>query len=260
MEQLADTHAHLCDRAFAVDLPEVLARARGAGVRKIVAVGEDLEDARANLDLAERFPDLILPAAGLFPTILDLDLVARLECFIRRHSDRLAAIGEVGLDRWKVKDEAERSIQKQIFSGFVDLACQLDLPLNVHSRSAGKHAIQVLLDRGAERVQLHAFDGRAASALPAVEAGFLFSVPPSVVRSAQKQKLVKRLPLESLMLETDSPVLGPDPKLRNEPANARLSLSAIAEIKGVSATEVAERLWENSVRLYGSRIAEGLGE
>ena len=95
------------------------------------------------------------------------------------------------------------------------------------------------------------FDGRAANAMPAVEAGFFFSVPPSVVRSPQKQKLVRRLPLTSLLVETDSPVLGPEPGVRNEPANVRISVGAIAQLKGVSEDEVVEAVEENQRRLFG---------
>ena len=87
--------------------------------------------------------------------------------------------------------------------------------------------------------------------LPAVEAGYFFSVPPSIVRSRQKQKLVARLPLSCLLLETDSPVLGPERDGRNEPANVRISLDQIAEIKGLDSDEVAAAVTENTRRLYG---------
>ena len=86
--------------------------------------------------------------------------------------------------------------------------------------------------------------------MPAVEAGFFFSIPPSVIRSEQKQKLVARLPLSCLLIETDSPVLGPYPKERNEPANAVVAVKAIAEIKGKKEEEVIEIVAENQKRLY----------
>ena len=157
----------------------------------------------------------------------------------------------MGLDYWITKDEAQREIQREIFRSFIDLSKELSLPLNVHSRSAGRHAVDLLFESAAEKDQLHAFDGRAAAALPAVEAGFFFSIPPSIVRSEQKRKLVRKLPLSCLLVETDSPVLGPVPQERNEPANALVSIKAVAEIKGIAEAETAEAIQENILRLYG---------
>jgi TatD DNase family protein len=247
---LVDAHAHLGDTVFDGDRDAVLERAREAGVAAVVLVGETLADARRNLELAERHP-LLRPCAGLYPTYLDRSQAREVEALIRAERHRLVAIGEVGLDRWKVQDSAELEVQREIFAGFVELSKELDLPLNVHSRSAGHHAIELLLEHGAERVLLHAFDGRPSKAMPAVEAGYFFSVPPSIVRSPQKQRLVKQLPLSCLLLETDSPVLGPDPARRNEPANVRVSLRAIAEIKGVAEQAVAEATAQNARRLFG---------
>jgi TatD DNase family protein len=247
--RLVDTHAHLGDPVFDPDREDVLRRAREAGVAAVITVGETLADARRNLELAGRHPEMV-PAAGLYPTHLDLEHARELEAWIRDHRQRLAAIGEVGLDYWKVADEPGRELQRAIFARFVALSRELDLPLNVHSRSAGRDTVEFLLHHGARRVQLHAFDGRPHSALPAVAAGYYFSVPPSVVRSAQKQKLVRRLPLSCLLLETDSPVLGADPAVRNEPAAARVALRAIAELKGLTEEEVAAAVAENTRRLY----------
>ena len=87
-----------------------------------------------------------------------------------------------------------------------------------------------------------------------VGAGFFFSIPPSVVRSRQKQKLVKHLPLSCLLVETDSPVLGPDPKQRNEPANITFAIKAIMELKSVAEDEVLEAVGANTRRLYGNII------
>jgi len=250
---LVDCHAHLCDPAFDDDRVAVLRRAREAGVAAVVTVGETLADARRNLELARTHSEL-RPAAGLCPTYLDLDQTTAVLAWIREHHDRIVAVGEVGLDRWKVRSPADLEVQREIFLRHVRLAIELDLPLNVHSRSAARQAIELLLGEGARRVQLHAFDGRAATALPALEAGFLFSIPPSIVRSAQKQKLVRRLPLCSILLETDSPVLAAVPGERNEPAHLRVALAAVAELKGVAEQLVAEAVAENVRRLYGPRV------
>jgi TatD DNase family protein len=250
MSFLVDTHAHLCDPVFDADLSLVLQKAEAAGIEAVIAVGENMKDAVKNLEIAAR-NQMVRPAAGLYPTVLNLDLAAQLRDFIRTHQDQLIAIGEVGLDYWVVKNEPEREIQREIFRGFIELSKELGLPLNVHSRSAGRHAVDLLLETAAAKVQLHAFDGKFGAALPAVEAGYFFSIPPSVVRSEQKQKLVRNLPLSCLLVETDSPVLGPAPQERNEPANAFIAVQAIAELKGVSETEVMEAVAENTRRLYG---------
>ncbi len=247
---LVDTHAHICDPCFDQDRDEVLERARKAGVEAIIAVGENLEDAQKNLELAKKH-SMLKPAAGLYPTYIDLDLADRMAAFIRQQCSHLVAIGEVGLDYWVVKQDTEKERQKEIFKLFIKLAGELNLPLNVHSRSAGRQAIALLLESGAARVQLHAFDGKAATALPAAEAGYFFSIPPSVIRSRQKQKLVRHLPLSCLLTETDSPVLGPSPTERNEPANIRQSVKAIAGLKNIHEKDVIAAVLENTQRLYG---------
>jgi len=252
MTGITDTHAHICDSVFDADRSAVLENAQKTGVSSIIAVGENLEDAEKNLELSDKYP-IILPAAGLFPTILDSKQAAGIYDYIRHHADRIAAIGEVGLDYWKIQEESDREVQREIFRGFIDLSLQLDIPLNVHSRSAGRHAIEFLLKHSATRVQLHAFDGKSSSALAGLEAGYYFSIPPSIVRSAQKQKLVRKLPLSRILIETDSPVLGPEPGSRNEPANVSLVVHAIAELKNLREEEVVEAAAENTYSLYGGK-------
>lgn len=249
LTHLIDVHAHLADAAFDADRSEVLARARAVGVGAVVTVGETLADARKILALADVHPE-IRPAIGLYPTYLDAAQADEIINLIREHRPRLAAIGEVGLDHWKVQDDEGRKLQREIFSRFIDLSLELDLPLNVHSRSAGRAAIELLLAKGARRVLLHAFDGKASAALPAVEAGFFFSIPPSVVRSEQKRKLVKVLPLSAILLETDSPVLGAVAGERNEPANLIIALKAVAEIKGMGEEEVRKVVLLNQVAFF----------
>jgi len=227
---LIDTHAHMCDSVFDSDLPEVLERARACGVSAILCVSENLSEAERNVELGRRYP-MLLPAAGLAPSMADRTQADRVSSFIRREQSMLRAIGEVGLDFWMAKEEHARDLQREVFQLFIDLAVELDLPLNVHSRSAGRKVIDLLIRRGAKRVQLHAFDGKASSALPAVEAGYFFSIPPSVVRSI-------------------SPVLGPTRGVRNEPANVIVSLDTLATIKSVRKEEVIEAVTRNARMLY----------
>jgi len=247
---IIDTHTHLYDPVFEQDIDAVLDRAQKEGVGAVISVSENLSDAQKNLQLAARFPQ-IKPAAGLYPTILDIEQAAVIRELIRQNRSTFVAIGEVGLDYWKVKEEKDRVIQKDIFNRFIQLSLEQDLPLNVHSRSAGRHAIALLVAEKAHKVQLHAFDGKASTARPGVDAGYFFSIPTSIVRSRQKQKLVRYLPLDCLLVETDSPVLGPIAQDRNEPANIISALDALCDLKKVKKSQLIDIIYQNTCRLYG---------
>ncbi len=242
-----DCHAHLALPDFDRDRTEVLRRARRAGVEKILVVAEDHADSLRVLEVCGRHPDMLLPCVGLHPDRFAEDEPAppsreEIEAvcdLARQHRARLAAVGEVGLDYWRVKSKERRELQRGCLRRMAALAAELDLPLNVHARSAGRHAIGLLADCGARRVLMHAFDGKAGYAVEAARLfGWLFSIPPSVVRSRQKQKLARALPLEHLALESDSPVLGPDPSMRNEPANLAVTVRCLADLKQTHPAEL----------------------
>ena len=137
---IIDTHTHLCDSVFDADLDQVLERARASGVGSIILVGEDLQDAHRNLELAKQVP-MLKPAAGLYPGILDRGQATALTDFIQENRKDLVAIGEVGLDHWIVKTSEEKALQQSIFRAFIHLSREVDLPLNVHSRSAGRKVV-----------------------------------------------------------------------------------------------------------------------
>lgn len=260
---MIDCHTHLTSAEFDADRAAVLERARQAGITHIAIVGQDAAEnhqvlAAAREAAARGARPRLLPFLGLHPdrfadgrppvTPAEVEAVC---AEIRARRGEIAGIGEVGLDYWRCREEERRALQREAFGRLVRLALELELPLNVHSRSAGHHAIDFLLQHGARRVLMHAFDGKAGHALKGAEAGFVFSIPPSIVRSEQKRKLVRALPLAALALETDSPVLGADPAARNEPANVRIALAAIAEIKGISLPEAARATTAAARRVLG---------
>jgi TatD DNase family protein len=247
---LIDTHCHLLDEAFDEDRDAVIVRAREAGVVHAVVMGETEEQNQRILAAARRIP-FLLAAAGHYPSHLDLDQAARTVEFIREHHALLTAVGEVGVDHRISEDPGDHAIQDEILRRLAGAAAEFGLPLSVHSRSAGRHAIALLRETPATRVVMHAFDGKYGSAIPGLDAGYYFSVPPSIVRSRQKQKLVRSLPLERLLLESDAPVLGPDPDHRNEPANLTVAAEAIAEVKSLPLEKVLAAVVENTRTVFG---------
>eukprot|EP00066_Takifugu_rubripes_P023743 XP_011613009.1 PREDICTED: putative deoxyribonuclease TATDN3 isoform X1 [Takifugu rubripes] len=251
MQGYIDCHCHISARDFDKDIDEVIKNSQKAGLLALLAVAEHAGEFDRIIDLSQRFPGFIFPCLGVHPVqevspgqqrgavLQDLDAALPL---IERYRDHLVAIGEVGLDftpRY-VSGDTEKDNQRQVLIRQAQLAKELDLPLNVHSRSAGRPTIHLLKEQGVEKALLHAFDGKPSVAMEGVKAGYYFSIPPSIIRSEQKQKLVKQLPLENICLETDSPALGPEKQVRNEPGNICISAEYISKIKGVSLQKVME--------------------
>ncbi|RLI30244.1 hypothetical protein DRO48_03590 [Candidatus Bathyarchaeota archaeon] len=251
---LVDAHCHLQDSEFDEDRDDVVKRARDSGVHAIVTSSLNYEEGLAALRLSHKYEGYVYVALGLEPTKLDSEDVDAVRRLITAHRREIVAIGEVGLDYYWVREEALRELQKRLFLDWLSLAEELSLPVVVHSRSAGKYAVQIVLKSGYRRVLMHAYDGRVGWAQKAAKEGVYFSIPTSVWHSRQKQKLVKALPLESLMVETDSPVLSPIRGRRNEPANLIYAVRKIAEIKGVPPEEVAEITTKNALELFGIRL------
>ncbi|XP_071434434.1 putative deoxyribonuclease TATDN3 isoform X3 [Pithys albifrons albifrons] len=254
-----DCHCHLAARCFHPDVASVVRAAEQAAVAALVVVAEQAGEFRSVVELSERFPGFVLPCLGVHPvqevspeeqrsvTLKDLDAALPL---IELYKDKLVGIGEVGLDftpRFASTDE-QKEEQRQVLIKQIELARRLDLPLNVHSRSAGRPTINLLKEQGATKVLLHAFDGKPSVAMEGVKAGYYFSIPPSIIRS--EQKLVKQLPLESMCLETDSPALGPEKQVRNEPKNIYIAAEYVAKIKGIPVEEVIEVTTQNALKVF----------
>ncbi|XP_056446869.1 tatD DNase domain containing 3-like isoform X1 [Gadus chalcogrammus] len=261
MHGLVDCHCHISSEDFDKDIEEVIARSKQAGLLGILAVAEHHGEFDKIIELSQRFPGFIFPCLGVHPvqqtvptvqrcvSLQDLDAALPL---IEKYEEHLVAIGEVGLDFTPrfVSEEGAKDIQRQVLVRQAELAKRLDLPLNVHSRSAGRPTIQLLKEQGVEKALLHAFDGKPSVAMEGVKAGYFFSIPPSIIRSEQKQKLVKQLPLENICLETDSPALGPEKQVRNEPSNLLVSAEYISRIKGLPLETVLEVTTRNALRLF----------
>ncbi len=246
---LFDVHCHL-DLFENVD--EVVKRAESVGVKTIINNGVDVESNRKTLELSKRFKS-IRAALGLHPEFIEkfsYELIDSEINFIRKNKDKIAAIGEVGLDFHWVKDEKLRSKQEDLFKRFIELSNELKKPLIIHSRGAEREVVNILKDIDHHQFIMHSFGGRLNMLNNLLNEGAYFSIPPIIVRGSHFQELVKRVPLSSLLTETDSPFLGPFKDKKNEPANVKLTVKKIAEIKGLTVEEVENNLFMNYMKLF----------
>ncbi|XP_056332475.1 tatD DNase domain containing 3-like isoform X2 [Danio aesculapii] len=258
MHGYIDCHCHISAEDFDSDIDDVVAESKKAGLVALLAVAEHAGEFEKIIQLSQRFPGFILPCLGVHPVqdstqprgAVPEDLDAALP-LIDKYKEHIVAIGEVGLDFSPrvVNSDAGKDGQRKVLIRQAEIAKQLNLPLNVHSRSAGRPTIHLLKELGVENALLHAFDGKPSVALEGVKAGYFFSIPPSIVRSDQ-QKLVKQVPLESMCLETDSPALGPEKQVRNVPRNISISAEYIAKIKGIPLEKVIEVTTQNALHLF----------
>lgn len=248
--ELIDTHAHTNFDAFDGDRAETYARARAAGVVSIVEVGVGLSGTRGALARSKE-TDLVYAAGGLHPTGLDTFEAdwPQLERLIR--TEDFAAVGECGLDYHWMKAPKER--QEQAFRLQINLARQMSLPYIVHCREAEKDVLRIVRDEGYPRGVVHCFGGTRAEAEEFLALGLRVTFCGNVTykKAERLREAASAVPLDRLMLETDSPFLPPGARRgkRNEPAFVAETAAFLAEMKGVAVEELAAVTTRNA-RLF----------
>ena len=247
---LTDTHAHLASKQFTSDLPDILARAREAGVTRIICIGTTLEDAPRVLEIAEANGE-VFATVGVHPcdadTVKDASFVDELRRFAQH--PKVAGIGEIGLDHFHAPPEGFTLEDWKRHQAFVlerqlELAAELGLNVVLHNRESFEDLVaQVLPWSDRLRGVFHCFTGTAEQALPLVAQGHLVSFTGIVTfKNGQvTQDCVRALPAGSFMLETDCPYLAPMPHRgkRNEPANVRHTAEFIASLRGMTLEQLA---------------------
>jgi TatD DNase family protein len=249
-----DSHAHLDLPPLAEAEEKVVARARDAGVTRIVTIGIDPESSARAAGIAHRHAG-VYASAGLHPhdasTLSDAAL-SRLEELSR--CDKVVAIGETGLDFYR--DRSPRDAQRAAFREQIRLARRRGLPVIVHDRDAHEEVIAILSEEHAAEVGgvIHCFSGDLAMARKAVAMHFLISIPGAITyRGSEAQaEAIRELPLERLLIETDCPFLSPVPHRGkpNEPSYVPLVAAKVAEIKGLHAEDVGRVTTLNALRLF----------
>lgn len=281
---LTDTHCHLYWNKFDADRAEVIQRAVDAGVTRMLVPGVDIKTSREAIQLAEKY-DQIYAAVGFHPTDLDKWNANSIEDLRKlilspsptgrgaRGEGKIAAIGEIGLDHYWVKEETKRAFQRETLKAQLALAEQVGLPVVIHMReegdawfgSASEQLLEILSEWSAglkskghplaERPGvLHSFNGTLETAQKAIAQNFFIGVtgPVTYKTADQKRQIISQLPMTHLLIETDSPFLAPIPHRgkRNEPAFVGEIADKIAEVKSMNKEEVAAVTTQNAARLF----------
>lgn len=256
MIELVDTHTHLNDAKFAGEEQAAIERANLAGVTKIINMGDTMASSTKAVNLARQY-DGVFAGVGIHPeeayemTQQDDDVLAAFAT-----EPKVVAIGEIGLDYYWEKDEAKRLLQQRIFIRQLDLARNLHLPVCVHDREAHGDTMAILKKEG-QGISgvMHCFSGSMEMAQELLKMGWYIGVdgPLTFKNAAKLPAIVKSFPLERILLETDAPYMAPVPMRgkRNEPAFIRYIGEKVAEIKGITFSEVAKQTSENAMELYG---------
>lgn len=265
---LFDVHAHLTDPRLAAREVEVLQNARAAGLTTIVSNGLNPADNERVRALSLRDP-LVRPAYGLYPVDAVLpemlamgvpyerpetDVVSADDAvrWVEDHVAEAVAVGEIGLDRHWVP-EALWARQEVVFRRLVRLAKEAGKPIVVHSRKAEARMLEVLVEEEMTRVDWHCFGGKVKLGLRIGEGGHYLSIPANARKSESFTRLLRDLPRDRVLLETDCPYLGPERGVDNEPANVAHTVRYAAECWGCTEEIVVDQLETNFETLFGFR-------
>jgi TatD DNase family protein len=253
--ELFDTHAHLHFPEFASDLDAMLARARAAGVHRIVTIGTDGETSRAAVAVAERDPE-VWASVGLHPhdaAAGDDALFAELERLAA--SPRVVALGEMGLDFFR--DLSPRAAQVAALRRQLALARRLRKPAVIHCRDAHEETLTILAEERVSEVGgiMHCFSGDVGIARRCLDLGLLISLagPVTYPNARALPEVARFVPADRLVVETDCPFLPPQPYRgkRNEPAYLVITAARVADLRRESLDALGPQMAENAARLFG---------
>lgn len=254
---LVDSHAHIQGHEYSGETEAVLQRAREAGVERIIVVGGagELSSNNAAIALAESNPNLYA-TVGMHPhDAKDVrpEELAQLKNLTSH--PKVVAVGETGLDYYY--NHSPHDVQRKVFTQFIHMAREAELPIVVHEREAARQAAEILRREGANDIRgvIHCFTGDYDAARQYLDLGFFLSFTGIITfkNAAPLRDVVRRVPLERLLVETDSPYLTPVPfrGKRNEPAFVRYVAETVANVKEIFLEDVAQVTTRNVKNLFG---------
>ena len=251
MYRLIDTHAHLEEIE---NLTQAIDEARSVDIIAIIGVGSDYQSNQKILDLAQTHKGFIYPMIGLHPyNLKDSDIDRNLE-FIEAHINEAVGIGEVGLDyHKKVRVGADKDLQQRVLKEILKIAKKYDKPVSLHSRYAWRDSLSLVEEVQIERVVFHWYAGTSSVLRDIVSQGYFISATPAVEYHGEHRRAVKEIPLERLLLETDSPVIygrGNEFEYEARPADVLRTLKGVSSLKGVSEAQIAEITTDNALKFF----------
>jgi TatD DNase family protein len=248
--KLVDAHVHLSDAEYAKCTDELVADAKDSNVVALVSNSMDYETSIGSLKLAEKYPGVVYPALGIHPwnvnVLKENELEDTLKLISEQHrKNAVAAIGEIGLD---YKYEAIWEKQLMVFDRMLRLAEKLDLPAIIHSRGTTAKIVDMLPSYNLKRVLLHWFSHPMSALYKAVDHGYFITEGPPVAYSNGIRQVVKKVPLENFLTETDGPVTyrkSPYKGQMTRPSFIKTVVEAVAEVKNMAVVDVADQVARN---------------
>ncbi len=248
MRGIIDSHVHM--ESFE-DPDSIIQLSKESGIDAIICVGGNLESSRFTKTLAEKYPRYVYPALGVHPAdVITEDIDAAIE-YLRCNLDSCVAVGEIGLDYAysfaKPKDIREK--MRAIYMRFLELAAEFNLPAAIHSRSAYKDSLSLAVEAGVKGV-FHWYDGPLHTLRDIIDAGFYISATPSVEYSKGARAVMRKAPMDRIIVETDSPVYMRKYDRKSTPVDVKLVIEALADLKEMDSLEVASITTRNTEKLF----------
>ena len=245
---MIDSHAHLLPD-FVKNIDKIVENARGSGLEAVINSAIEPHHYEFATYLEKKYSCFVYTTLGFSAShiqTIDFELAYKK---IRGYPS-LVAIGEVGLDYHWVNDSYWRKKEQEVFLEFIKLANDRQKPLVIHSRKAEKECLDILEKNAEVPVLMHCFAGNLEDARKIIDLSWLISIPTAVRNRKKHRKIAKNIPLEYIVVETDTPFLSPIQGKKNEPANVKYAIEEIAAIKDTSFREVDEVTTRNAQEFY----------
>jgi len=248
---LTDSHCHLFYDEIFQDIDNILIRSKNLGVNRFICVGTNINDSLLSLDISEKFENVYC-SAGIHPhdsQNVDKDYIQQIELMMR--SKRMIAIGEIGLDYFRNISSKKRQIK--VFNELLQLADNINKPIIFHNREADQDIIDILSSYPNVIGVSHCFSSTLSTAKKLLDLGYYISFSGNLTfKNSNLPSVAKYLPLDRLLVETDSPYLSPEPfrGKPNEPGRTRYVAEKLAEIHNISFESIAEQTTKNINKLF----------